>query len=72
MSAPMIDIYVDDPMRFTALGTYARKTPEQLDWSRIVAELQCTGSNGRPAVREQPRRATALLRILPLNINGNE
>ncbi len=68
----MIDAYVGDLLRFTVLGTYDRKTAKQLDWSRIVAELQRTGGNSRPAVREQPQRATALLRFLSLNLNGHE
>ena len=68
----MINFYVGDPMRLTALGTYDRQTAKQLDRSRIAAELQPIGSNDRPAVREQPQRATAPLRFLPLNPNGNE
>lgn len=72
MSVPMINFHVGAPMRFTALGTCDRETTKQLDRSRIAAELQPIGSNCRPAVREQPQRATALLRFLPLNPNGNE
>ncbi len=54
------------------IDTYDRETAKQLDWSRIVAELQRTGSNGQPTVREQPQRATALHIFLPLNLNGNQ
>ena len=36
----MIDMYLDEPVRFAALGTQARDTAEQLDWSHIVGELE--------------------------------
>ena len=39
-ASTMIDMYLDEPVRFTALGTQARDTAEQLDWSHIVGELE--------------------------------
>ena len=36
----MIDLYLDHPVRFSALGTQARDTAERLDWSHIVGELE--------------------------------
>ena len=36
----MLDMYLDEPVRFAALGTQARDTAEQLDWSHIVGELE--------------------------------
>lgn len=39
-AATLVDTYLDEPVRFAALGIQARESAEQLDWSHIVGELE--------------------------------
>lgn len=39
-AATLVDTYLDEPVRFAALGLQARESAEQLDWSHIVGELE--------------------------------